>query len=766
MTQTASYEIEKGLFLVRQPVAKGAPPKAVEQPTNHLAVIDCSGSMGSDLPQIRAQLKKKLPKLLKEGDTLSIVWFSGLGQFGTLIEAEPVATLGDLAVINTAIDRWLKPVGMTGFKEPLCEVEDLVKRIGKKIKNPFALFFMSDGCDNTWRRPDILATVERVVGGLASSTFVEYGYYADRQLLAAMAAKAGGSHIFAEDFDRYGPVFEAAMAKHPLGGKRIEIKVPGDPIGGFAWAMADGELTTYEVSGGKATAPENTAVLYYLSPTLVGARESVLFEVDMDPNGPIPPALYAAMSLFAVRVMPNVVYPILRVLGDVAFIQQFTNCFGKQAYSSFMDAAKHAAFDSTKRCVNGFNPALVPPDDAFTVLDLIQVLADGDAQLLLDHPSFKYSRVSRARVTADENLSGAEADRLEELRTKLTGERSAKAIKVIQAEIDTLLASKRDALKFVADDAPNGYPINGLVYNEDRPNISLRVKKTGYVDLSQRADLDPKVKSAEGADKFRTFIYRNYTIVKDGLVNVEKLPVKISAALGAYLDSFGVDMEHGGEGVTVINLKPLPIINRKMVKTVSAKALIELEYELTKAKAAQKVFNAYQKELFPEAKLAGWISQFGEQATLWLKEQGLTEYSGFNPKMVQAESTDVYMGKELVVTLKGYSTMPPVDKVKAKLGGKLNGPETLMAEAIELVELFLKSNPKVTHEPWLTGQAKVMTAIVRGITHQMTRIKWGILVGQVWCSEFKSLDENTLNVAYGDINLIGKLDLREVPIKI
>ena len=80
-----SHEIEKGLYLIEQTISPGDPnhKKAVDTPTNHIAVIDCSGSMTGDLPRIREQLKKKLPKLLKEGDTLSMVWFSGRGEFSS-----------------------------------------------------------------------------------------------------------------------------------------------------------------------------------------------------------------------------------------------------------------------------------------------------------------------------------------------------------------------------------------------------------------------------------------------------------------------------------------------------------------------------------------------------------------------------------------------------------------------------------------------------------------------------------------------------------
>lgn len=267
-----SYKVADGLFLVEQVVAsKAAVAKPAAIPTNHVVIIDCSGSMSGDLPGIRQQLKAKLPKLLGAQDTISIIWFSGRGQFGVLLEAEPVATLTDLQQVNQAIDRWLRPVCLTGFKEPLEEAAALISRVGKaRSGSVFSLFFMSDGHDNCWPRADILKAVDKVAGGLSAATFVEYGYYADRPLLAAMAEKASGALIFSEDFDRYAPQFEAAMLKRPVGAKRIEVKVDGDPVGGFAFAVSGGDLLTFAVEGGKIAVPEGTSTVAYLSASGVG----------------------------------------------------------------------------------------------------------------------------------------------------------------------------------------------------------------------------------------------------------------------------------------------------------------------------------------------------------------------------------------------------------------------------------------------------------------------------------------------------------------
>lgn len=779
-----SYEIEKGLYLVKQAISEGEPKKAVETPTNHIAVIDCSGSMSSDLPRIREQLKKKLPKLLKDGDTLSMIWFSGKSEFGALIEAEPVATLADLNDVNKAIDRWLRPIGLTGFKEPLIEVEKLVARVAKKNKNPFSLFFMSDGCDNQWSRADILKVIEKTAGVLASSTFVEYGYYADRPLLAAMAEKAGGTHIHADAFDKYEVTFEAAMQKRPVGGKRVEVAIGGDPIGGFAFSLdgTAGEITTYDASSGKAAVSDGVSEVFYLSPTIVGNTGVAystthvhagmtlvgpgVFGVTKDYTGYDP--LYAALSLFAVRMKPEIVYPMLKAVGDVRFIDMFSICFGKQKYSEFMDAAKLAAFDGKLRWTRGYDPKKVPADDAFTVLDLLRVLSDDEStRLRFEHPQFKYSRISRGRVDADENLTADEQLQVEAIRNQMAGEKSAKRLKELQADLDTVLATKRDALKFVADEAPDGYAISGFVFNECSPNVSVRIRKTGKVDLSSRPD-HAKFKIPTS---FQTHIFRNYAIVSHGLVNVDKLPVVVSPTTMNALLKAGVSFDEHGElqrpeeHRIVIDVKSLPIINRKMVKAVSAKDIIELEYELTRARAAQKVYKAYQNELFPGIKEKGVADLYGQDGATWLKDNGIT-YNGFSPKTTQAESKDFIVGKELEIKLKGYSKMESVEKVRSKMGGKMNGPDSLMARAIAEVDDFIKKNPKNLHEKWLTGQTQAQIAKTRGLIYQTAQIKFSVIVGQVWFSEFPSLDENVLTVKIDGQDITGTCELREIEIKI
>ena len=763
MPTTTSHKIAKSLYLIGQTLDSPATTEVVS-PTNHLVVIDCSGSMSGELNEIRTQLKKKLPKLLAETDTLSIVWFSGKGQCGTLIENEPVATLSDLKDVEKAIDRWLKPCGLTGFKEPLQEVEKLVKRIAKaRPGSVFSLFFMSDGCDNQWPKADILKTVESVSGHLAAATFVEYGYYADRPLLTSMAEKAGGSLIFAQDFDQYQPAFEAAMAKKIMGGKRVEVKIGGDPIGGFAFALLDGDLMTFALKDNKILVPEGLSDIYYVSPSSAGKETTDI--------SPVLDAAYAAMSLYSIRMKSDVILPFLKATGDVAFIEQFAGLFGKQAYSAFMDATKAAAFDSKKRLTKGCDPKKVPREDSFTVLDVLRILSEeADNRILLDHEAFKYNRIGRGRVDASQMLTPEEQAQVEALTKEMSKTKNAKKAAEIAKQI-AAIADKPEALKFESNPAPEGYAVANLTYNEDRPNVSILVKKAGTVDLK---DSNPP---KDIPTKFETFVYRNYAIVKDGLVNVKTIPCKITSsakkALNAAVKSGKAPAEafDFGPGATLIHLDKLPVINRQMVKDISAKSFFTKSYELTKVQAETKVYNSIKKEQFPR-KSQGFVDLYDEDGATWLKEHGFTDYSGFNPKSVQADATDFYLGKELKVSLKGLSSLPTLKVARENIAkNKVTAPTALMQPAIEAVDTYLASGAykKATDqakafEAWLENRATKGTETARTLQREIAETTVTVIVGQTWFKEFSSLDECVYTLATPKIEC--KVEMLEIEIKI
>lgn len=768
-----TYSISEDLFLVSSKVPKAkAAAKPVPQPTNHIVVIDCSGSMYYDLPLIRTQLKEKLPKLLAEDDTVSIVWFSGRGEFGTLVKGEPVATLKDLSDLNKAIDRWLKPVCLTGFAEPLVEATKIADELGGVC----SLFFMSDGYDNqSGGNSNILKAVRDLAPKCASSTFVEYGYYCNHPLMVQMAEEAGGALILNEDFKAYDPSFESAMQKRPLGAKRIEVAIEGEPISGFAFALDEGNLITFKVEGGAIRVPEHIDEVWFLGASAQGIVEdsgSDFAQVD---------AAYAAIALFAQRVNSDIVFPLLKATGDVRFINLLAGCFGKQKYAEFVDQTTKAAFDKSLRLTEGYDPSAVPDDNAFTVLDLLRTLSNDDGNyLLLDSPDFKYNRTGRAReqtVELPEDIQ-KEVDALDP-------EKDAKKIEKLTAPYQPL--------KFKADPLPNGVPIDKLVFNETRPNVSVQTRRTGKVDLKARK----KGQFKKVPDQFETFIYRNYSIVRDGIINVDRLPVRLTKATLKALGDAGMPeaVIQAPEGETreqtlqrvkkaakgrpvnvVLDLRAIPVINRAMVKKLSAKELFQTQYELTKARAKQKVFNSLQKEIDDSGRVSeGFKALYGEEAAAWLKEQGITDYSGFGPKGKQTEAKDSYVGKELEVKLKGLSSIPSLNDFKKRVasGKSLTTSQALLKPAMDAYTEFTESDaykntkdPQALAKTWLETELRAVKDEVRTKLYEASQARFSVVVGQTWFEEFSSLDENSLDIDVEGETFKGTVEMKEIQVAI
>lgn len=219
-----SVKFSENYFLVSQQVGNEKSVN-VDMPVNHIITIDVSGLMYDELPKIRTQLKNKLSNLVKENDTISIIWFSGRGEAGILKEEVEVKSLKTLSDLNSAIDKWLQPVGLTGFYEPLVLVKELIARIRVNRPNSvFSLMFLTDGWNNSANWNDVLNALKDLENDLASSCFIEYGNYADSKRLTEMASILGGEKVSCSGFDTYEPIFEKKLKTSISGGKKHWLK--------------------------------------------------------------------------------------------------------------------------------------------------------------------------------------------------------------------------------------------------------------------------------------------------------------------------------------------------------------------------------------------------------------------------------------------------------------------------------------------------------------------------------------------------------------
>jgi hypothetical protein len=722
-----------------QKVEPLAPIVVMASKVHRIFAIDCSGSMSSELPRIRTQLKTKLPQLTNVGDTVSLIWFSSKGEAGILQEAVEIRSVTDFSNLNSAIDKWLRPVGLTGFVDPL----KLVNSIAKKVRSTgfVSMFFITDGMDNQWTQPQIITAVKELE--VDAVTFVEFGYYCNRAFMTKMAEEVGGTLLFNESFEQYDDTFTNLLVKTVQSGKKREVTIEGSAPLGYAFYMDGSNIISCLIENGKITLPEYIDTFGYVT-------DKVDEKADID-------GLYIAAYTTAQRMLGSETIEILGQTGDVHFIEMFCNCFSKQDYSEFQAELLMAIIDDTLRLVQGQDFNAVPASDAFTVLDMLDMLANDKGNLF--HPNSDHFNYERIGVKRDQKSGKVTDEEKDAILEKIKDSKNAEEMTAANKELSDLLSGKKDYI-FVPEFSDGGYGID-LVFNEDRPNVSVRVLINGSVDIGDRDGL-PK--------DFMTYVFRSYTMIKDGIKHssMSCLPFELSRI------TFDSLQMHAGllvgetwqEGkVYLLDAKKLPVINRDMAQKVSAKEFFEISAEMHMIQSEQKVYNTFYKEKFPKTS-AGFEIMYGKENADWLKSIGITDFGGFNPPSVKGVVRDVYTAKEFQVKIAKYSTIPAInakliEKIE-KTPDKLTPSEALCVTAIKeakAVESF------ANYKEWLENRKLGATATTRSYILKVAKIKFAISVGHVWFSEFASMDENSMTVKVAGKEFVCTAELRDIEVE-
>ena len=746
-------KIKKGLFFVNQTIKlESQKEKTVEVNTHHIFVIDCSGSMYGELPKIRTDLHNKISTVLKPKDSVTIIWFSGRNEFGVVIEDWTVNSPMDLKKVRDAINKYLTDQSLTAFKQPLEEVKRVVERVSKDKKGYLhSMFFLTDGCDNQWSTKEIISAVSSLKESLNAATIVEYGWYCNRELMSNMAQELGGIHTVSKDFQDYEPYMTKQFSSDNKS-KRKYVELESTPEFGVVFNIVDGDIILY-------TPNENNEVLlgvdgetnvFYFSknePTgkLLGDAEyfDKTFANGKYKKDNIVTGAYASLFAFSRRSDYNMVSEMLKAIGDVTLIKQKANTFGTQKITELEQKFIDAVNDSNQRYVSGYDPNAEPAEDAYCVLDMItDLMSSEENNFYPQHEAFSYKRIGSKAVSKAGKVSDEDKAKLDELlkNNNLAG---------LQEAIEDVKNNLTSDLVFHYNDELQPCPISDLVWNETRANLSVKVLYKGYVNLPKNNFNLP--------EKFETQIFRNYTIIKDGICHTYSLPVSLSKDTFKKLQDN--DLLKGEKYKTgqiyVLEFSELPVINRKMVDTLSAKDLFQNEYELVKLQASNSYFNYLKKKLFKNAS-KGFMDLYGKDATDWLATLGLKDY-GFNPPKTiekQGEEISVNTLEIKIDKLSSSVTAKDIESAEKKMstGVALTPKESLIEPYINEYNQFQKllsgTNSDKLIEDWLYQKSNSFRGSKSKLMTDISKAKFLTIVGKSWFKEFTDRSQKEMTLSF------------------
>lgn len=606
---------------------------AQQQTTLHyLWVIDVSYSMVSELAQLRQDLKNKLATQLRPGQFVTIIYYSTNGSYGYVLDGFQLQGPEALTLANNTIDRWLTPIGLTGFVDPLKLAYESIMTF-KQQQVDTIMVFMSDGYENQNPKDEVLNACKRIGVHALASFVVEYGDYANHSLLQEMAQILFGQLIYAGQLPDYNLVLDSVLGTTSM----VKFTVVPDDYDRVAFVrMPGGYIRAWPIE--HAAAPFEITI----NPT---------DEVFIGTNGNGDVASITELACMAIAFfqlgMVGHCADVLQQIGDVDIINKYFGAIGKQRRNQFVDFVRARIENSELFYLTPRDNSYMPHPSEPDFFDLIEVLSAEPGNLLLcRHHLFNYKRGS--------------------------------------AVVDTKNETK---LKF-NEYAGQAIDFQSIVLNTSRANVSFRGRFGGTVDVSQY----PGNPDPANLQIIPTHIYRTYNLVRDGICVMDNIPVYLTPSTIDALKMLDWYPEQVEPGVWLIDLSSLPIANQQRVSdSGDGVVLCDTLFGYKVLQAWQKVFRYYQQQMDTKQRSNEWIDKYGQTGSEWLESIGIHETNGFHPVNTYSIKGDVYYAPVIEVKVTGFNSLPSVTDVlkRVEAGKTLTGAALAMHEAIKAYQAIV-----------------------------------------------------------------------------
>jgi hypothetical protein len=500
--------------------------------------------------------------------------------------------------------------------------------------------FFTDGYPVVSNHTKEITAVMNALSGLSkkisNAILIGYGSYYNKELMSKMAEKVGGALVHSERLEDYASSVGAFMGMESA--KRIEVKSPSlYPISVVGYQ--DGSVVTLPIDSGKILVPENMDKIWVLQ-SKNHIADLVGFDTEIVKPDYIYEGLLACSYDLINKTQTDKAIDILGTSGDVHLIGLTANAWTNSEYGVAQKEISTAIKDEYSRYFSGKDTNYVPDPGAFCLMDALQILAEDDKAFFYPrHKSFSYNRIG----VKTESVEGS--------------------------------------LEFHGFDT-NACRFGDLVWNSNRLNLSVRAKINGVVRIPANDLQLPVV--------FSCFVWRNYTIVKDGVINMDTIPVSVSKNTFDRLVNAGMidapDNDWETKKIFSLNLKSVPIVNRNLSTAPKSTEFISWLNRELELEYAQKYLNWLIAKNDPDGSATQQPIKYNLAQEEYLAQFGIKPDGCFQPKVIAQEATDFYYAKEFDVKIKSFSSAPKVEEVISWDGKKsLTPSKSFMLDVINNV---------------------------------------------------------------------------------
>lgn len=723
---------DNDLVLVEQEVKA---KKIVEkkQPINHIWVYDRSGSMYNSLSKLCSQLidlSKKVPK----GDSLTLGWFSSEGNFNWIFKGFRIIDNADYKSLEAAIMKNSTTIGLTCFSEILSDVDVVINDLSV-LSKVFSFNLFTDGYPvvSDYRKEvnDIFSAINKIKGKITTAMLIGYGCYYNKQLMAQMSEKLGSMLIHSSEIKEFTNNIVKLVNMSSSSQPKQEVETLfKNPLSIFS--VTDQGVVSLSIDEENVyVSPEKgkPVKIFYLTtekPNKKSWKKVDIETIDFGSSDDVlAKGIYAAALVMSQQIKTDVAMDVIGKVGDKALIDRLNNAFMVEEFGETEEIIDKAINDVSFRFTSGRDPAYLPKADAFCVYDALNLLTeDEEAAFFPYHEKFKYEKI---------------------------GVKSSE---------------KEGYSKFVAD-PKSKCPFNTLIWHESRLNLSVQTSIKGTVKLREINGKTPKQMGF--VEDYPTFVFRNYTFVKDGHTHTKVFYLTSSEQTYKKFKNEGIviDDNFKSNKIYAVDISKLPAINRVLAgDDISGVELCENVLNMQRLKGEIKALKwlknnvlGVKEDEIPET--------FTEEQAEFLKENCIIVSRGglYSPPTEKSDPVDFYMAKTFNVKLKSIATLPSVNKVIEKISSKKprTASESLVETGIILYESaklsgLLKDTKALSN--WFEDTLVKKQSELREIRSKVQKTKMAVILGRKWFKEFTSRDNCELTV--DDVKCIFELGEEKV----
>jgi len=642
--------VEKTLVVINQNQKEVEKKSVAISEIHHIHIIDRSLSMSREINGLIENVKETI-NCMGDNDYVSIIWFSGIGQYRTLIKGAKKDTNG----LFKLLDGIKSTIGLTCFSESIKEASEIVSELKALCPN-FSITMFTDGYtvtdkwSSTEERTRVLNEITTLSNNILSFNTIGYGYYYDKEMLTQMSQLSQfGIYTHSDNIKDYSEIFKHNYEKiNELVVEKIVM-------------TADKDVDILYLTRNSSKLVKEKLELNAIDKN----KNQFVFIGDGDFNFKYNDEEYNTADLevsnLNEKTFKNICYVLsyenyyignrkeaLNLLvnhtGDKGLIDEIRNAFTYDESSKFIKKLKRCAFKPKYRYKDGeVDSSYLPDPNHPCVMDILQILSEGHNFYI---PVKDYKRIG-VKTTDSGNL----------------------------------FEKTKESRSLFSD----------FVYNKKHMNVSIRFVVEGKVKLNENAinmGLPNEVNSQ---------IFRNHTIIKDGNLNINKLPAIIDVntldRLTDLEEKWNLTLLEPQGNSFIINLDILPVINETYIKdSNNLDTILSMVKNEKMKEAEQKVVKFIIKELIEnDSSLLqeGKLAEYSKEQIEILKEHGLDKnfnYGGVNNKS-EKNDIDFYESKQIEYDLKGVASIPSINAVRKKIDGnkKLNAADQMIKMHLDTV---------------------------------------------------------------------------------